>query len=157
MDFLKGKDAIRKSKINVKELPNAAYVVRSHRIHRPFDRRKAEMELANFLDVAPPISMAEAARRMGVNQRDLYRRIPELCRKISVSYKNYQQEFYRIGRVKREEEVRQAVIHLYSQGIYVSPRPVVEYLNKPTYLGRRDVAAIIRDTREKLDSERRAG
>lgn len=157
MDFLKGKDAIRKSKINVKELPNAAYVVRNHRSHRPFDRRKAEMNLANFLNVEPPVSMAEASRRIGVNRGDLYRVSPELCRKISVRYKDYKQELYRIERVKREEEVRQAVIYLYSQGIYVSPRPVVKYLNKPTYLGRRDVAAIIRETREKLDSDKKAG
>jgi TniQ len=157
MDFLMGKNAILKSKINVKELPNAAYVVRNHRTPRPFDRRKAEMELGNFLNVEPPVSMAEAARRIGVHHRDLYRIFPELCRKISVRYKNYQQELYRIERVKREEEVRRAVIYLYSQGIYVSPRPVVNYLNKPTYLGRRDVAAIIRETREKLDSEKKAG
>jgi transcriptional regulator with XRE-family HTH domain len=128
IDFLKGKDAVRKRKINVKELPNAAYVVINRRTPRPFDRRKAEMELANFLNVEPPVSSAEAARTMGVNPRDLYRIFPELCRKISVRYKDYQQELYRIERVKREEEVRQAVTYLYSQGIYVSPRPVVKYL-----------------------------
>jgi hypothetical protein len=59
--------------------------------------------------------------------------------------------------MKREEEVRQAVIHLYAQGVYPLPRTVAEYLNKPAYFGRRDVAAIIRETRELLDVEKKTG
>jgi hypothetical protein len=154
MDFLRGADAVRKSRINVKELLNAVRVVRSTRTPRPFDRRKAETELATFLNVVPPVSMAEAARRMRTDQKHLYLKFPELCRKIASRYKEYLQGFYKTERVRREEEVRQAVIHLHSQGIYASPRPVAEYLNKPTYLGRRDVAIIIRETREQLDSEK---
>src|SRR5215207_11735929 len=109
------------------------------------------IELTKYLDIMPPISMAEVGRRLGFNAGDLYRKFPELYRKISSRYKNYMQDFYRAGRAKLEEEVRHAVIHLYSQGIYVSPRPVAEYLDKPSYFNRRDVAAIIRKTRGELD------
>jgi hypothetical protein len=157
INFLNGAEAVRKSAINVRELPDTAYVVSSPRTPKPFNHRKAEIDLINFLAVVPPISMAEAARRMEANHRDLYRRFPELSRKISWRYRDYLQDFYKMNRTRREAEVRQAVIQLYRQGVYVTPRAVAEYLNKPSYLGRRDVAVIIRDTRESLDSERKAG
>jgi hypothetical protein len=157
IDFLNGAEALRKSAINVRELPDTACVVNSPRTPKPFNREKVEIGLINFLKVGSPISVAEAARRMEVNHRDLYRIFPELSRKISCRYRGYLQDFYRIERTRREEEVRQAVIHLYRQGVYVTPRAVAEYLNKPTYLGRRDVAVIIRMTRESLDSERKGG
>lgn len=99
--------------------------------------------------------MAEVGRRISISHGDLYRKFPELCCKISSRYRDYLKEFYRTRRAILEEEVRQAVIYLYSQGIYVTPRLVVEYLNKPTYFGRRDVAAIIRETREWLDSKKK--
>lgn len=156
IDFLNGPDAVRKCGINVRELPNVAHVVRNRRTPKPFDRKKAEIELTNFLDVVPPVSLAEAARRMEGDRRYLFLLFPELCRKVSSRYKNYLQDFYRTERSKLEDEIRQAVIYLYPQGIYVSPRLVAEYLNKPTYLGRRDVAAITRETREQLDSEGKA-
>jgi hypothetical protein len=75
------------------------------------------------------------------------------CERLHVYERDYLQDLYRKERTKGEDEVRQAVIHLYSQGVYVSPRPIAEYLNKPSYLGRRDVAAIIRKARELLDSK----
>lgn len=111
----------------------------------------------NFLSEMHPISMTEVGRRMGVNHKDLYQKFPDICRRISFKYKEYLQDFYSVRRANLEEEVRKAVIHLYSQGIYASPRPVAEYLNKPTYLWRRDVAAIIRKTRESLGSIGKAG
>ncbi len=153
-DFVNGADVVRKSRVTVRELPNGAYVVSKRRTPKPFDYEKFEAELTKFLDIVPPISMAEAGRRVGIDHRGLYRKFPELCRKISLSYRKYLQDLYRTQRSKLEEEVRQAVIHLYSQGIYVSPRRVAEYLNKPSYIGRRDVAAIVRETREMLDTER---
>jgi hypothetical protein len=156
-NFLNGADAVRKSRVSIRELPDVACDVKTPRKPKPFNHLRVETELAKFLFVTPPISAAEVARRTGVNHRELYRRFPETTRKISSRYRDYMQDFYRRQRNKRDEEVRQAVIHLYSQGIYVSPRPVAEYLNKPSYLGRRDVAAIIRETRERLDSERKAG
>lgn len=153
-DFLSGADAVRKSGITVRELPSAAHVVSSPRTPKPFNYRKVEADLTKFLDIVPPISMAEVGRRMGIGHRDLYHKFPELCRTISSTYRKYLQVFYRMERAKLKEEVRQAVIHLYSQGIYVSPRPVAKYLNKPSYVGRRDVAIIIRETREMLNTEK---
>lgn len=155
VDFLNGADAVRKIGVNVRELPDVAHVVKSPRNPKSPNYEKFETELTNFLDILPPISFQEAARRIGANHRDLYRRLPELSRKISSKYRDYLKDFYRKQRAVREEEVRQAVIHLYAQGIYVSPRPVAKYLNKPSYIGRRDVAVIIRKTRESLDSERK--
>lgn len=156
LDFLKGSQAIRKSGINIKELPSAYQTVRKRPTPRPFNHIRVKSELAKFLDMEPPISLREATARIGVDHRDIYRKFPELSRKISSRYIVYMRDYYRTKRSRREEEVRQAVIHLYSQGIYVSPRPVAQYLNKPSYLGRRDVAFIIRETREWLDSERKA-
>jgi hypothetical protein len=154
VDFLNGADTVRKSGVNVRKLPDIAHVVRSPRNPKSRNYEKFEIELTNFLDMLPPISLVEAARRIGANHREIYLRLPELSRKISSRYRDYLKDFYRKQRAVREEEVRQAVIHLYAQGIYVSPRPVAEYLNKPSYIGRRDVAAIIRETRESLDSKK---
>jgi hypothetical protein len=157
LDFLSGAEAIRNNQRNIRELPDATHVIGKPRTPKPFNYRKVKAQLMSCLDVVPPISMAEAARRMNANHRDIYQKFPELSRKISSRYRAYHQDFYRAKRIKLEEEVRQAVIHLYAQGIYPSPRPVTEYLNKPTYFGRRDVAAIIRETRELLDAEKNTG
>jgi hypothetical protein len=157
LDFLSGIDVVRKNGVNVRELPEGAHIAKAPRTPKVFNHRKIEAALTSFLYLVPPISGAEAARRLKINGADIYRRFPELIREISARYKTHLQEFYRSEKAKLEEEVKQAVTYLYSQGIYVSPRPVADYLNKPSYLGRRDVAAIIRKTRELLDSERKAG
>ena len=157
LDLLKGADAIRKRRITIRELPNAAQLTTKFRRLKPFNHIVIEAALAEFLNVWPPISAAEAARRIGVGHRDLYRKFPRLCSSISERYREYLQDSYRMQRAKLEEEVRAAVIQLHAKGIYVSPRPVAEYLNKPSYVGRRDVGIIIRETREMLDAKRRAG
>lgn len=157
LDFLQVAEVVRGNRVKVKELPTLIRIVKRLRTTRPFNRVEIEAELTNYLDVVPPISLTQVAKKIEANHRDLYRRFPELCRKISSRYRDYLQDFYRKERTKREDEVKQAVIHLYSQGVYVSPRPIAEYLNKPSYLGRRDVAAIIRNTRELLDSKKKAG
>jgi hypothetical protein len=157
INFLNVAKGVRNSEINIRELPRVACDVKSPRSPRPFNHKEVGLQLANFLAVIPPISMAEVARRLGVDSRDLYRKFPELCRQISSRYTDYLQDSYRMQRTLREEEVRQAVIHLYAQGLYVSHQLVANYLNKPSYYGRRDIAAIVRETRELLDSNKNAG
>ena len=153
--LLSGAEAVRKSAITIKELPSIANVVNSPRTPKPFNHERVEKDLINIFGLVPPISMAEAARRIGVDRKNIYRIFPELSRKISERYRDYLQGFYRTERTRREDEVRNAVIHLHRKAVYVTPRAIAEYLNKPSYFGRRDVAIIIRETRESLDSEKK--
>ncbi|HEX7314913.1 MAG TPA: helix-turn-helix transcriptional regulator [Pyrinomonadaceae bacterium] len=152
--FLRGTLAVSGNGSSLRELPDIPCLAEVTRICRILDYEKIRLELASFLDQSPPISFAEASRRLKIDSSDLHRRFPELCVEISARYKKYRQDFYKSKRTEFEDEVRQAVIHLYAQGIYVSPRPVAKYLNKPSYYARRDVAAIIRKTREELDIEK---
>lgn len=150
-EFLKGIPSVRGNGSNVRELPDISCPAKVARTSRILNYEKIRIELESLLNLETPISFAEASRRLKINVADLYRKFPELYIEITARYKKYRQDFIKSRRIEFEDEVRRAVIHLYAQGIYVSPRPVAKYLNKPSYFGRRDVAAIIRKTREELD------
>lgn len=67
----------------------------------------------------------------------------------------YLQERYRNFRTQLEEEIRGACIELYRKNIYITARSVSEFLGKQSYLGRRDVWAIIVAIRRELGQTRK--
>jgi hypothetical protein len=154
LDLLRGVDTIARKKLLVRKPTNIPEAVICLRRPRPFDYAKVEKNLTKVLGITPPISMAEAARRLGYNHRDLYKRLPEFCNKITSRYRDYLKSQYDDKRARREEEVIAAVREIHAQGVYVTPRLVAEFLNKPSYLGRRDVAIIVYRTRELLTQQK---
>jgi hypothetical protein len=133
------------------DIPDA---VTSFRQPKPFDHPKIEDSLKKLLEIIPPISQSEASRRLGYNKSDLHRKFPELCRKVASQYRDYMKLRCKAKRNELEEEVKQAVIQLHGQGIYAYVSLVAELLNKPSYIGRRNVAAIIYRTRESLTQQK---
>jgi hypothetical protein len=105
------------------------------------------------MEIEPPLSMAGVGRRLGFYHGELYAKFPKLCYKISLRHREYLKKMYDADRTKREKEVRQDVIQIHRKGVYPMARLVAELLNKPAYFGRRDVAVVIRKTREELDSK----
>lgn len=154
LDLLRGADAIKRKRLVVRKPTNIPDAVISLRRPRPFDYSRAEDDLTKVLDIIPPISLAEAARILGYNRRGLHKKLPELCSKITSRYRDHLKSHYEDTRSKREEEVIAAVREIHAQGFYVTPRLVAEFLNKPSYLGRRDVAIIVYRTRELLTQQK---
>jgi hypothetical protein len=120
------------------------------RTPKPFDDLKVKKLLTKYLKVSPPLSMRKVSVEIGHNHGTLYKKFPNLCLQISRRYQEFLQVRYKERQNEREDEVRQACSELYKRDIYLSARSVTEYLNKPSYLGRRDVAAIIKKVRKEL-------
>lgn len=154
LDLLRGANTIAGKRFVVREPTDIPDVAISFRRPKSFKYSQVKSELKMSLEITPPISMAETARRLSYNQRDLYRKFPELCRKISARYREYSKSCFEAERAIREEEIKHAVLQIHAQGGYVTPRLVAEFLNKPSYLGRRDVATIIYRTREILTKQK---
>lgn len=154
-DFLMGTESAAKNVRIVRKLNVASdKVMRPRRITRP-DLSEVERDLLQFANKnMQPISLTEAAKRIGLTRRYLYAVLPEVSRKITSRY----MEFRRTEQEKRrkilEEEIRQAVFEICAQGMFPSQRRVAKFLNKTQYHSRRDVGAIVLKVRETVESSK---
>lgn len=88
--------------------------------YRVVDFVKLQMDLEAVLqceDVPPP-SMKKVADKLGYDQSYLYSRFPTHCSRISARFLNYTKKRGELRREKVFEDVRQATIEVFSQGIY---------------------------------------
>lgn len=150
VQLLTGNGIGEKNFFQTRQLPKEVEPVKRVRTNRVFDYSKIKKLLTKYLKVSPPRSMREVSVEIGYDHGTLYQKFPDLCRQISGRYREFLQARYKEGQNEREDEIRQACFELYNRNIYLSARSVTEYMNKPTYLGRRDVAAIIKNVRKEL-------
>jgi len=141
-----GEKEFFQTKLFPKEVEPAKHV----RTYKVFDYSKVKKLLTKYLKVSPPLSMRQVSLAIGHDHGTLYKKFPDLCHQISHRYREFLQARYREGQNEREDEIRQACSELHKRDIYLSARSVTEHLNKPTYLGRRDVAAIIKKVRMEI-------
>ncbi len=95
-------------------------------------QRALEAVLAN--DEFPPPSMREIADRLGRYVRPLQRRLPELCRAISVRYLDYRKKLALQRRQRLCAEVRQAVLTIHAQGLYPNSDRIAPLISQPGFL-----------------------
>jgi hypothetical protein len=155
VQLLTGNGIGEKEFFQTKLFPKEVEPVRCIRTHKAFDYSKVKKLLTKYLKISPPLSMRKVSVEIGYDHGTLYKKFPYLCRQISCRYREFLQARYKEGQNEREDEIRQACSELDKRNIYLSARSVTEHLNKPTYLGRRDVAAIIKKVRKELDQTRK--
>lgn len=155
VDLLTGNGLDRKRLFNFQQFPHELEPIRKTVTCRRFDCSAVRRQVEKYLDVSPPASMARVATEVGYDRGLLYKYLPDLHFKIRDRYKEFVQSERRKRRLELEEEVTDACLELYRQGIYLTDRPVAEFLGKPTYSGRRDVRAIIVATRKRLGQTRK--
>lgn len=85
-------------------------------------------------DEFPPPSMREVADRLGRYVRPLQRRLPELCRAISVRYLDYRKKLALQRRERLCAEVRQAVWTIHGQGLYPNTKRMAPLISQPGFL-----------------------
>lgn len=95
------------------------------------------------------------AAELGYDRGLLYKYLPDLYCKIRDRYKEFIQSRRRRQRLQLEEEVKEACLELYRQGMYLTVPAVADFLGKPTYEGRRDVRAMVLETRRQLGQSRK--
>ena len=98
----------------------------------------------------PPLPMEEVARRLEIDRRTIFRLFPELCQAISAKSDKFQKVCHRQAIEQSCREVKQAVLKLYSEGLYPSEERVAQLISKPGYLRYKQVRATIEEA--KLDS-----
>lgn len=92
---------------------------------------------------------------LGYTRGLLYKHLPDLHRKIRDRYQDFKQAECKRRHIQLQEEVREACLKLYRQGVYLTAPSVANFLDKPTYKVRRDVRAIILETRRQLGQSRK--
>ncbi|AST93230.1 hypothetical protein BC6307_19190 [Sutcliffiella cohnii] len=96
-----------------------------------------EFKLKEIIKNKEPISMAAAAKKVGVNKRTLYRNFRGLCIQISKQYKQYIEEKKHQRIVKLKELLEETFINLHQHGIYPSGGKMEFHMNKPGVLKER--------------------
>ncbi|MDQ3801007.1 MAG: hypothetical protein M3384_16415 [Acidobacteriota bacterium] len=115
---------------------------------RPFNSKRIKSKLKKYINVYPPLSMAEIGRKIGYDKSVLGRAFPDIRDKIKSNYNEYQKLICETRRSELEKEIKSAVQELEEKGEFVSTKRVAIFLNKPSYEGRRDVARIVFDSRK---------
>ena len=100
--------------------------------------------------------MEELARRLEIHRRTIFRHFPELCQVISAKYDKFQKVCHCQAIEQSCREVKQAVLKLYSEGLYPSEGRVAQLISKPGYLRYKQVRAAIEEARLDSSTERKS-
>jgi hypothetical protein len=98
----------------------------------------------------PPLSLRQAAQRLGYTQWILRRHLPELCQAISDRYLNQQKEQGARAREERCAAVRTAIYQIHAQGRYPSTHQVSLLLGRPHVVRSKSAKAVWRETLREL-------
>lgn len=120
------------------------------RVPRDGERLRRAMETA--LDEDPPPSILEVARRLDFRTAtSLYDRFPDLCRALAERGSAYRRARHEQWQGRLRDEVRQATLSLYRQGIYPASVRVPPLLSRPGHFRHPVATAAWRDTMRELD------
>jgi predicted DNA-binding protein (UPF0251 family) len=100
-----------------------------------------------------PVSMEEVARQIGIHRETIFRLSPEKCRAISARYDEFQKSLHHQAIEQSCNEVKQAVLKLYSEGLYPSEGRVSQLISKPGYLRYKQVRAAIEEAKLEFSLE----
>jgi hypothetical protein len=108
----------------------------SRRPVRRFDMEEMRRELSAELErqEVPPRSLSAVARALGWSRRQLMRRLPAECHRISVRYGEDRKAQGVQRRERLAQEARTAQRAVEREGVYPSRRRVAARLRKPGYL-----------------------
>lgn len=155
VDLLTGNGLDGNRQFNFQQFPHELEPIRKTVTCRRFDCSVVRKQVEKYLDISPPASMARVATELGYDRGLIHKYLPDLHRKISDRYKEFIQSGRRRQRLQLEEEVKEACLELYRQGVYLTVPAVADFLNKPKYEGRRDVRAKVLETRRQLGQNRK--
>ncbi|MEH2158869.1 TniQ family protein [Nostoc sp.] len=126
---------------------------RSHRTRispKSFDSEQVQDALLAVLanDEIPPLTMKEAAQRLGYDRRTIFQHFPELCHDISAKYLNYRKEL-RLTNIELScREVQDIAVILCDQGVYPTENLVSKSMTKPGYLRYKEVRATLQQAQD---------
>ncbi|QMS92344.1 TniQ family protein [Nostoc edaphicum CCNP1411] len=112
---------------------------------KSFDYEQVQDALVTVLanDEIPPLTMKEAAQRLGYDRRTIFQHFPELCRDISAKYLNYSKEL-RLTNIELScREVQDIAVILCDKGVYPTENLVSKSMTKPGYLRYKEVRATL--------------
>jgi AraC-like DNA-binding protein len=127
-----------------------------HHAARPcVDRERCRQMLQLVLDGhEKPLSLRQLAERFGYAEQTLRRYFPQECALVSRRAREYRTEQRKQRVAQLCEEVRQAVITLYNQGVFPSHLQVKMTLSSPGMLRIPEAAAALHAVRCELGLER---
>jgi len=117
---------------------------------RTHDWGAIRLELERMLKLEEPISVAEAGRRLGLDDRHLYLRVNDLARALGERWKAYQQSRKAANRVRAKAEVKAACRQLIEDGQGCSLREIRQMVPAEVLDSVEGVFDLIREAREEL-------
>jgi transcriptional regulator with XRE-family HTH domain len=96
---------------------------------RAFDHEKIRNQLEFALKEDPPPSLTEVSNKLKYERRNLHRKFPTLCKKISAKYRSYKKNKRKTIEDELYKEVKETSIWLWQQGVYPSSEKVQEHLS----------------------------
>jgi TniQ protein len=144
--------ALHLRKLKTRVLPDIPNPNGNRRQRIPMDPVYIQRSLEDVLmqEEQPPPSMRTVAKRLNYSPRELREHFPELNRAIA----NRRKEYYKIRREQRllqlKEEMRQAILKIYAQGLHPSSNKVGRLMRTPAVMQDRTVAKFWREMLEEL-------
>ena len=86
--------------------------------YKEYDMREIQKQITKLSEIEPPIPLCETARRIGVRRPYLSYRFPEIAKRISARYRDYQKHLSADRTRKLHEKVRGVVRKLHESGQY---------------------------------------
>lgn len=155
VDLLTGRGLEEKRLFNFRQFPRELEPIKKLRVPRLFNSSNVRPQVEKYLTVSPPVSMSRVATELGYDRDLLYKYLPDLYCRIRDRYKEFIKSERRRQRLQLEEEVKEACLELHQQGVYLTVPSIADFLGKSTYEGRRDVRAIVFETRRQLGQTRK--
>ncbi|MRH42087.1 hypothetical protein GH741_05285 [Aquibacillus halophilus] len=132
-------DPLNTDEIDVIVQEKKEEVLKSTNDKRKIDHDFVKKQLEKIIQSRESISMSEAAEKIGVNKRTLYRNFRDLCIQISQKHKEYlgERKLQRIMDLKAL--IENSFIGLCEQRIYPSRRKMEHVMDKPGVLKEREL------------------
>jgi transcriptional regulator with XRE-family HTH domain len=118
----------------------------------PQIREALEATMAN--DEFPPPSLGAVAQRLGCYRESLLRHHKEVCNALTKRYQAYLQTKKQTDLQHYCEEVRQAALHIASQGVRPNANQLGKVLKKPGILRSSEIREVWREVLREFDSHR---
>ncbi|MBD1864002.1 MULTISPECIES: TniQ family protein [Trichocoleus] len=119
------------------------------------DHLEQQLEIILLNHECPPPPMEEVARRLEIHRETIFRLFPEMCRAISAKYDQFQKIRHHREIEQSRKEINQAVLKLYSEGLYPSEGQVAQLMSKPGYLRYKQVRAAIKEAKLEFNTQGR--
>ncbi|MBS2970532.1 TniQ family protein [Metabacillus sp. KIGAM252] len=96
---------------------------------RELNYSQLEIILEAYLELEQPISMEESSKKIGINKRLLYNKMPFICKQISARYSSHINQKKQANRIRLEKVIKEVIVELVQKEVPITRRNIELFLN----------------------------